>query len=82
MTTNEEYIFWIIPDLAEKPRSYLIYQATDKDRKNPIALAVFEDRDYYEIFNMTDRGLTNLEELNISIACEKFRFERYFPNLD
>ena len=66
---NNEYIFFIVPDLADKPQSYLIYQGSL--RSKPVAMVVFEDSDNYEVFNMTDRALTNLEELNISLACEK-----------
>lgn len=78
--TNDEYTFLMIPDLAEKPQSYLIYQGDD--RSQPVAKVVFEDQDNYQVFNITDRALTNLEELNISLACEKFRYYKFFFKWD
>ena len=77
---NKEYTFLMVPDLAEKPHSYLIYQGDD--RSKPLALIVFENQDHYEVSNLTDRVFTNLEELNISLACEKFRHYKFFFKWD
>lgn len=75
-----EYTFLLVPDLAGKPQSYLIYQGDD--RSQPLGLVVFKDPDNYEIFNLSSRAFTNLEELNIASACEKFRHNKYFFKWD
>lgn len=77
---NAEYVFLILPDLTDKPQSYLIYK--QEDRSKPIAMIVFESPEDYEVFNLTERDFSNLEELNISLACEKFRHQKYFYKWD
>ena len=78
--TNNEYTFLMIPDLSNKSQSYWIYRGDD--RSKPVAMIIFEDKDNYEIFNLTDQAFTNLEELNIASACEKFRHDKFFYNWD
>ncbi|NOT80477.1 MAG: hypothetical protein HOP07_15910 [Bacteriovoracaceae bacterium] len=80
MMKTDEYIFWVIPDLAEKPRTYLIYRAND--RTKAIAIVVFENKEYdiFEISN--DKSLTFTEQLNILEACDIFLQKMYFYNWD
>ncbi len=74
---SNEYIFWIIPNLAEKPRSYLIYRAND--RSKPVAYVVFENKEY-QVSGETD--LTFTEQLKILEACDIFLKQRYFSESD
>ncbi len=80
MMTTDEYIFWVVPDLAEKPKTYKIYRATD--RTQAIAIAVFENKDY-DVFEITrDVSLTYTERLKILAACDLFLQKMYFYNWD
>lgn len=74
---NTEYIFWIIPDLADKPRTYLIYKG--QDRSKPVAYVIFENKDYTV---SGDTSLTLVEQLDILRACDIFLRQRYFPDWD
>lgn len=71
---NTEYIFWIIPDLADKPQTYLIYRS--HDRSKPVAHVVFENKEYTVA---GDPNLTLVEQLDILRACDVFLRQRYFP---
>lgn len=73
----DEYIFWIIPDLPEKPRTYLIYRKSDRNK--PVAYVAFENKAYTV---SGDKNLSFTEQLNILRACDEFLQERYFPDFD
>ena len=75
--TEPKYIFWIIPDLADQPQTYLIYR--DDDRSAPIAHVSFQNRDYQV---SGDKDLTITEQLQVLQACDKFLRERFFPQVD
>lgn len=72
-----KYIFSIIPDLAEKPQTYLIYRSND--RSQPIAHVVFEDGSYKLA---GDKDLSVSEQLDLLFACDNFLKERFYYNWD
>lgn len=74
---NNEYIFWIIPDLPERPQRYLICRTND--RRKPIAYAVFENGKYTVSGTI---GMTNSEQLKILEACDKFCKQKFCPEWD
>lgn len=74
---NNDYIFWILSDLPDKPQRYLICRGTE--RRKPIAYAVFENGEY-QVSGIT--SLTNIEQLKILEACDKFCKQKFFPDWD
>ncbi len=68
-----KYIFSIIPDLAEKPQTYLIYRSND--RSQPIAHVVFENGSYKLA---GDKDLSVTEQLELLFACDDFLKERFY----
>lgn len=80
MVYIEEYIFWVIPDLAEKPRTYLIYRL--KDRTKPIAYVEYDNK-RYDFFEISGNDpLQSSERLKIIEACDTFLQQMYFYNWD
>ena len=80
MMRTDEYIFWIVPSLPEKPRTYLIYRASDE--KTAIAIAVFENKDYDIVEIPRKEPLTFTEQLKILEACDLFLQKMYFYKWD
>ena len=80
MMKTDEYIFWVVPELPENPKRYLIYRATDQ--KKIIAVLQFKDKDY-DVFEVPgEKSLTYTEQLKILEACDLFLQKMYFYNWD
>lgn len=77
---NTEYVFRVIPDLADKPRTYLIYRSNE--RESAIACAVFENGDYNVFEIAREKSLTFTEQLKILEACDIFLKRMYYYNWD
>ncbi len=80
MVYIEDYIFWIIPDIAENPRTYKIYRADD--RTKIIAYAVFDKKQYWTYKVSRHQHLPYTEQLKILAACDIFLEKMYFYNWD
>ncbi len=78
MIKTEEYIFWVIPHLAENPRAYWIYRVGNETKA--IAKVIFENKEY-DVFEVPSKTrLTYTEKLKILEACDLLLQKLYFYN--
>ncbi len=76
MMRTDEYIFWVVPNLPEYPKTYRIYRVNDQ--KKEIAIAQFENKEY-DVFEVPgEKPLTYTEKLKILEACDLFLQKMYF----
>ena len=78
MVYIEDYIFWVIPDLAEKPRTYLIYRLSD--RTKVIAYVEYDNKRYDFLEIAGNDPISPFERSKIIKACDIFLQQIYFYN--